>query len=73
MVSLKEAFDKHGIENRPIVGGNLLKQPFLKDFKGCPLPNADILNDNGVYIGNSQFVNFDMIDNMFKIFTECGM
>jgi CDP-6-deoxy-D-xylo-4-hexulose-3-dehydrase len=71
MVSLKEAFEKHGIENRPIVGGNLLKQPFLKDFKGCPLPNADILNDNGVYIGNSQFVNFEMIDNMFKILKTC--
>jgi len=73
MEKLKVAFEKHGIENRPIVGGNLLKQPFLKDFKGCLLPNADILNDNGVYIGNSQFVNFKMIDTMFKIFSECGV
>jgi CDP-6-deoxy-D-xylo-4-hexulose-3-dehydrase len=73
MTTLKAAFERHGIENRPIVGGNLLKQPFLKDFKGYRLPNADILNDNGVYIGNSQFVNFDMIDKMFDIFSECGI
>ncbi len=56
---MKNLFDAHGVEHRPIVGGNLLRQPFLKGYKfGTPRKNAnvDLLNDNGVYIGNSHFV-----------------
>jgi CDP-6-deoxy-D-xylo-4-hexulose-3-dehydrase len=57
---MKQAFEQQGIEHRPIVGGNLLRQPFLKGYKfGTPRKNAtvDLLNDNGVYIGNSHFVD----------------
>lgn len=56
---MKLAFEHNGVEHRPIVGGNLLRQPFLKGYKfGTPRKNAtvDLLNDNGVYIGNSHFV-----------------
>lgn len=56
---MKATFDAYGVEHRPIVGGNLLRQPFLKGYKfGTPRKNAnvDLLNDNGVYIGNSHFV-----------------
>jgi CDP-6-deoxy-D-xylo-4-hexulose-3-dehydrase len=56
---MKKVFDDNGVEHRPIVGGNLLRQPFLKGYKfGAPRKNAnvDLLNDNGVYIGNSHFV-----------------
>jgi len=56
---MKKVFDDNGVEHRPIVGGNLLRQPFLKGYKfGTPRKNAnvDLLNDNGVYIGNSHFV-----------------
>ena len=56
---MKAAFEKNGVEHRPIVGGNLLRQPFLKGQKfGVPRKdaNVDLLNDNGVYIGNSHFV-----------------
>ncbi len=56
---MKALFDAYGVEHRPIVGGNLLRQPFLKGYKfGTPRKNAnvDLLNDNGVYIGNSHFV-----------------
>ena len=57
--NMKAAFEKNGVEHRPIVGGNLLRQPFLKGQKfGVPRKdaNVDLLNDNGVYIGNSHFV-----------------
>lgn len=57
---MKQAFEAGGVEHRPIVGGNLLRQPFLKGYKfGTPRKNAtvDLLNDNGVYIGNSHFVS----------------
>jgi len=56
---MKAVFDANGVEHRPIVGGNLLRQPFLKGYRfGTPRKNAtvDLLNDNGVYIGNSHFV-----------------
>lgn len=47
------------VEYRPIVGGNLLKQPFITrmnvNIPNCP--NADIIHENGVYIGNNQFVD----------------
>lgn len=62
---MKEVFTREGVEHRPIVGGNLLRQPFLKGHKfGVPKKNSnvDLLNDNGVYIGNSHFVtNDDML------------
>jgi len=67
MHRLKKAFDEAGIEHRPIVGGNLLRQPFLAKYKHIKAPNADILNDCGVYVGNSQFVTFDMVYKLIDI------
>lgn len=48
------AFKMYGVEYRPIVGGNLLRQPYLLHMK-TKAPNADILHENGVYIGCNQF------------------
>jgi CDP-6-deoxy-D-xylo-4-hexulose-3-dehydrase len=45
------------IEFRPVVAGNLLKQPYLKGFKSQKCPYADLLHANGVYVGNNQFVD----------------
>jgi CDP-4-dehydro-6-deoxyglucose reductase, E1 len=58
---LKQKLTDAQIEHRPIVGGNLLRQPFLKHVSwGAPLPyaqaRADVLNDCGCYIGNNHFV-----------------
>ena len=53
---LLDKFTEYGVEYRPIVGGNLLKQPYLRNYK-ARVPNADILHSNGIYIGNNQFVN----------------
>ena len=67
MPRLKKAFETAGIENRPIVGGNLLRQPFLAKYKHVKAPNADILNDQGVYVGNSQFVTLEMVAKLIEI------
>jgi len=67
MKNIKNEFMKYEIESRPIVAGNLLRQPFLKSYKAPKLPNADILNDNGVYVGNNQFVTFEMINVLIDI------
>jgi CDP-6-deoxy-D-xylo-4-hexulose-3-dehydrase len=67
MPCLKKAFEDAGIENRPIVGGNLLRQPFLAKYQHIKAPNADILNDQGVYVGNSQFVTLEMVAKLIEI------
>jgi CDP-6-deoxy-D-xylo-4-hexulose-3-dehydrase len=51
-----ESCKKHGVEHRPVVSGNLLKQPFLKKYSNQIMPHAQKLHENGVYIGNNQFV-----------------
>lgn len=59
MKAMKKIFNKHGIEYRPVVAGNLLTQPFLKDYTidtKRTVTNADIINNQGVYIGNNHFV-----------------
>lgn len=66
---------ENGIEYRPIVGGNLLRQPYLKNyFIEHPLAkkvlNADILHENGIYIGNNQFLNKKDIDKLKRILME---
>lgn len=67
---LKSELERVGIEFRPIVGGNLLRQPFLTGHKFAIKKseyNADILNDLGVYVGNNQHVNdkhLDVLENI---------
>jgi hypothetical protein len=71
MKKLKFLLEYNGIETRSIVGGNLLIQPFLKKYSKFPVPNATILNNNGVYIGNNQYVTNKMIDKLFEIIKTC--
>ena len=44
------------IEIRPMVGGNITKQPFFKKYVKSfnnITPNGDIINDRGFYVGNN--------------------
>jgi CDP-6-deoxy-D-xylo-4-hexulose-3-dehydrase len=70
MQKLKIALVEAGIETRPIVSGNLLIQPFLKQYYSISVPNAQILNDNGFYVGNNQYVTIEMIDGLFEIINK---
>lgn len=73
MKTIKKLFTEAGIEHRPLVGGNLLQQPFLKHH--CfevtkDNYNVDLINNNGFYIGNSQFVtkyHLDYLENLLDI------
>ena len=56
---LKWKFDDNGIEHRPIIGGNLLRQPFLKNYNIDTQKeklNVDFVHDNGLYLGNNHFI-----------------
>lgn len=71
---LQKYLSKHNIESRPIISGNLLKQPFLKKYALIDkYPNADFIHKNGFYIGNNQFVNpkrLSYFDNLLKSFFD---
>ena len=47
--------DKLGIESRPIIGGNFLKQPALKKYnikqKSKNYPNANYIHEHGLFVG----------------------
>ena len=70
--NLIKLFDKYSIEYRPIVGGNLLRQPYLNYNVECSedILNVDIVHENGIYIGNSQFVSSKEIEIIKKIVGE---
>jgi CDP-6-deoxy-D-xylo-4-hexulose-3-dehydrase len=61
---------EHGIEYRPIVSGNLLKQPFLKKYNNAHMPQAQKLHELGMYIGNNQFVGTPQVDLLNKIMQQ---
>lgn len=71
---LKVALEEGGIETRPIVGGNLLRQPFLRNYimDGGAVGNfkVDILNDNGVYVGNNHLIGAKEINSLKPILKE---
>jgi CDP-6-deoxy-D-xylo-4-hexulose-3-dehydrase len=46
-----------GIESRPIVAGTFTKNPVMKHLEHSalePLPNADKIHEDGLFVGNSQ-------------------
>lgn len=67
---LRKVFDQNGIEHRPIIGGNLLKQPFLKDYSITTSKkelNVDIVHYNGIYLGNNHFIGEQEINLLSDI------
>lgn len=58
---------KNKIETRPLIAGNLLKQPFLSKFKNIRLKNSTFIHTNAFYIGNNQFVNAVRINKLEKL------
>jgi CDP-6-deoxy-D-xylo-4-hexulose-3-dehydrase len=69
--ALKNALEEAKIEIRPIISGNLLNQPcFSKYGKSTDFSNAQIIHENGFYIGNNQFVNDLRLNALKKILHE---
>ena len=69
---LKIIFDEVGIEHRPIISGNLLKQPFLSGHKITTQKdnlNVDYIHNNGIYLGNNQFIGDEEL-NLLKSILE---
>jgi len=69
---LIQKLNENSIEYRPIVAGNLLRQPYInyKLETVKPVSNVDVIHEQGVYIGNNQFVKQSDIDNLENILKQ---
>lgn len=57
-----------GIENRPFIAGNLYNQPYMKKVNMYNnFPNANRLHNSGLYVGNNQFVDHNMVLKLLDV------
>lgn len=60
--------DALGIESRPVVMGNILRQPFLREYRdqidAKPTPTADHIHAHGLYVGNGHHVTEAMVEHL---------
>lgn len=65
---------KNRVEIRPIVGGNIAKQPFfvkyMKDFSGLNCPNAELVHERGFYMGNNPDLTRKELTEMVSLLAE---
>ena len=64
-----ERFMKAGIEVRPLIAGNMQRQPFFKKYESrvLDLPGADFLHDNAFYCGNCP----DYTESEIQVIIKC--
>ena len=70
---MRTIFDDVGIEHRPIISGNLLKQPFLSGHKITTEKNdltVDYMHTNGIYLGNNHFIGDKELSLLKSILEE---
>ncbi len=72
-IELEKFLNKSNIDTRPIIAGNIARQPFLKKFKYSKgkLVNSDLVMNNGFFIGLHHKLtnkNLNYIVSAFDIF-----
>lgn len=69
---MKAALNYLGVETRPFLVGNLLRQPFMLDYQRKPyLPNSEEIHDCAFYIGNNHFVTTKQIKELSRVLKSC--
>lgn len=65
----RDKFIKAGVEIRPIIAGNITKQPFYKKYVKDVgnNPNSDLIHQNGFYFGNNPEMTPEEIDVLCKL------
>jgi len=69
---VSENLGKRGIESRPIVAGNLLKQPVFINLnpKKDSEDIANKIHNQGIYLPNNQFINKEKVNYMVETVEE---
>jgi len=70
---LQTFLESRGIETRPIVGGNLARQPVMRHVPhrlAGPLSNADLVHHNGLMIGNHADLTAAQEDHLIACIAE---
>ena len=64
----KDRFIRASVEIRPIIGGNMTRQPFYQKYGGLSanLPNADLAHENGFYFPNHDSFNLKEIEHILN-------
>ena len=66
--------EKRGVETRPIISGNFIKQPSVKKYKllgNSKFLNSDVVNDHGFFIGlPTKKINNIFVNQLVKVFEE---
>jgi CDP-6-deoxy-D-xylo-4-hexulose-3-dehydrase len=65
----KQRFTEAGVEIRPVIAGNMTKQPFYRKYSkhAEPCPNSDIVHANGFYFGNNAEMDAKDIKKLCKL------
>lgn len=60
------------IELRPVVGGDMTKQPFFGKYEAATLTdsNAGLIHEQGLYFGNNPELTDEEIETIIDIFTQ---
>tara|TARA_Y100000768_G_scaffold373592_1_gene342392 strand:- start:5234 stop:6403 length:1170 start_codon:yes stop_codon:yes gene_type:complete len=68
----RDLFLKNEIEIRPIVAGNITKQPFFKKYskKEYKMDNAEIIHENGFYIPNNPELTTNEIKKLGELISK---
>ena len=72
--SFIKKIEKKGVETRPIISGNFLKQPSVKKYnllKDKNFKNSDKINDHGFFIGlPTKKINKKFLNRVVKAFEK---
>ncbi len=67
----KKRFIDAGVEIRPVIAGNMTRQPFYKKYTNGrsvdKCPNSDVVHANGFYFGNNAEMTPDEIKTLAKL------
>ena len=74
-LKVRAIVDALGIESRPVVAGNLAKQPFMHGRAAsawASLDVADHVDTKGIYVGNGHHVTVEAVDALVDELTRMG-
>lgn len=62
-------FEAAEVEIRPVIAGNMTKQPFYQKYvqDTAPRPNSDLVHENGFYFGNNPEMTPEEIDTLCNL------